>query len=172
MENGALLRNWLQEQVDYHFPLHSRIHPMNSFRRLHSGIFLKREDELAGHGSKMRKYASLIPFLKRKGFREVIVIGGANSNHVVQVSQLLIQNRIKPILFLKKTHSGTHKGNSLLIRLLVPESQIQWLNRIEWLEVKKIASEYAIERREQGFPCYLLDEGACDPNALAGSMTL
>ena len=74
--------------------------------------FVKRDDELGFgiSGSKIRKYRSLIPWLIQKGIEEVVIIGSSCSNHVLGLSQLLIENKLKPTLFLKGDPSYSLKG--------------------------------------------------------------
>ena len=72
---------------------HSRVHALSDNE--YPDTWIKREDESSFgiSGSKKRKYASLIPFLKKNKFDCVGVIGGSNSNNVIGLVQLLIENQ-------------------------------------------------------------------------------
>lgn len=147
-------------QCDY--PFHSRVHKMHSFPK---NVYVKREDELGFGiaGSKIRKYRTLIPYLKGNRIQEVALIGGAHSNHILSFSQLLIENAIQPFLFLRGEASPLIQGNHFLLRLLVPKTQIQWISRKEWPAALEIAS--------RSHSC-VLPEGAMIPEALPGLLTL
>lgn len=144
-----------------HIP-HSRTHALKSFT---GSCRTKREDELGFgiSGTKLRKYVSLIPYLQKHSHQETIVIGSAYSNHVLSISQLLIENRIKPTLFLLGNPQIEKRGNLLLTSLLVPESQIHWIKREDWPHVEAIASAQS---------AFIIPEGACMDEALPGSLTL
>ena len=60
------LQDFIRPRINWSFPLQTRVHPLHSFKRLNSNVFVKRDDETGFGigGSKFRKYASLIPFLK------------------------------------------------------------------------------------------------------------
>lgn len=147
-----------------HIP-HSRVHPLKTF----DSCKVKRDDELGFgvSGSKLRKYSSLIPHLIKNSVQEAVVIGSAYSNHVLSVSQLLIENRIKPTLFLLGEPSTDRRGNLLLTSLLVPESQQHWISRNDWPQVEALAANYA-----QGKSAMVIPEGACMDASLPGALTL
>src|SRR5579883_147233 len=118
----------LDEEPHEDYPTHSRVHPLREF----PCVFVKRDDELGFgiSGSKFRKYRCLIPQLREK--KEVIVLGGPSSNHVLSLTQLLIENGIQPILYLKgppPVHTG---GNFHYLQMLVPSSSIQWIPKADW----------------------------------------
>lgn len=141
--------------------LESRIHPLKSI----SNTYLKRDDELSCmiSGSKLRKYASLIPHLKNLNLQKVGLIGGAYSNNIVGLSQLLIENNMQPILFLRKPSNYEIKGNLLLIELLNDKKNIHWIERNDWSKVEEIADSHNI---------YVIPEGAIQYESLIGAMTL
>jgi 1-aminocyclopropane-1-carboxylate deaminase/D-cysteine desulfhydrase-like pyridoxal-dependent ACC family enzyme len=163
----AELESMLTQHLQAPYPIHSRIHHLNSFPK---GYYVKRDDELGFgiSGSKLRKYRSLIPFLLQMGIQKVIVIGSAYSNHVLGIIQLLIENRIQPLLFLKETKNATPQGNLLLIQLLVPE--IHWVASHAWNQVELMAQEYATEHIGQKI--FILKEGASTVQALPGALSL
>ncbi|MCB0836021.1 MAG: hypothetical protein KDD99_05100, partial [Bacteroidetes bacterium] len=110
----------------------SRIHLLPTFAHSDCQVFVKREDEsgFGISGCKKRKYASLIPFLKKEKYERVSLIGGRNSNHIAGFSQLLRENRIPFHLFLRQTSEalkGKLEGNSLLTNLLTQPDQITWV---------------------------------------------
>ena len=144
----------------------SRVHSLQSFG---PNCFVKRDDELSFgiSGSKLRKYLSLLPHLKKNNTQEAVVIGGAYSNNVVGLSQLLIEQSIKPTLFLLGDGSSKKTGNYLLTSLFVPESSIHWVSREEWPQVESLAGQYA-----EPNGAFVIPEGALMPEALSGAITL
>jgi 1-aminocyclopropane-1-carboxylate deaminase len=163
------LETLLASVFDSPYPLRSRTHELRSFGR--SGSFVKRDDELGFgiSGSKIRKYASLIPFLLKTAVEEVAVIGSAHSNNVLGITQLLIENGIRPALFLKKNHDPILRGNLLLTQLLVPEENIHWIESAQWKNVERHAQEYIKGLQIKGF---VLAEGSSTLEALPGALTL
>lgn len=153
------------------YNLHSRIHVLHSLTNDSVKCFIKRDDELSFSisGSKIRKYSSLIPHLRQQKIRQAILIGGAFSNNVLGLSQLLIENNIKPILFLRKAGSELIQGNRLFIEMLVDKNHIHWISRSEWPEVESIAHEYM---RKSDTPSFIIPEGAFIKESVPGAMTL
>ena len=172
--------NWYLPYCDQSLIPQTRVHRLNHFstspenplkKEGYSGaektIFTKREDEtgFAISGGKKRKYASLLPFLLKNGHQSVVLGGSAASNNIAGLAQLLIENNIKPILLLKRGNAPVNKGNLMLTSLLVPETQIIWLEREEWKKAETIA--------RLRFPdLFWIPEGACCAQALPGAMTL
>lgn len=156
-------------QADY--PKESRVHPLKTFPSGASKCFVKRDDELGGvfAGSKLRKYRTLVPHLLEGGYSEAVVIGGAYSNNVLGVTQLLIENNIKPVLFLRGEPRKEVKGNALFTSLLVPAESIHWVPRKEWPHVQHMAEDYIQKSTAKAF---LLPEGASAEPAFAGALTL
>lgn len=149
----------------------SRCHRLPSFDISNSQCYVKREDELGFGltGSKVRKYRTLIPFLLSQQIQEVVVIGSAYSNHVVGVTQLLIENRIKPTLFIRGQPHHSLQGNALLNRLLVPDYSIHWMAKEEWVNVEDQAQLYA---QKQPHSTFVLPEGAFMEAAFWGALSL
>ncbi len=112
------------------YPVHSRVHAL----KIAPHCYIKREDELGFFlsGSKVRKYRSHIAALKKEGAKEAKVYGSANSNHVLGLSMLLIENGIRPKLFLLQPSSEQREGIGLFIELLVPKHDITYVPRSEW----------------------------------------
>lgn len=169
MNNASLLEEKIKKITTY-IP-HSRVHPLKTLNTPLALCKVKRDDELGFgiSGSKWRKYTSLIPYLLRHNCQQAVVVGGAYSNHVLGISQLLIENRIKPKLFLLGDSKAKRQGNSLLTSLLVPESQIRWIARKDWPQVETFANEYIQNNKLRTM---LIPEGACMNAALPGALTL
>lgn len=167
----SILEDTIKKFIIFDLPLETRVHPLKSFLAPHSQCYIKRDDELGLMGSKMRKFSSLLTHLVQQETREAIVIGSANSNHVLGISQLLIENKIRPQLFLCQTNQEKLQGNALLIKLLVPDHQIQWISRQEWHRVHEIATAYAEEKAMDKAMC-IIPEGGCMAEALPGALTL
>jgi 1-aminocyclopropane-1-carboxylate deaminase len=161
----------LQFFLDLNLQLHSRIHSLQSIGNSNNLCFIKRDDELSCtvSGSKLRKYASLIKALQDQKVKQAIVIGSSHSNHVLGFSQLLIENRIKPILFLKNSHDLAIKGNFFLIQLLVPKKDIYFFTNKEWQSIEQIAQLHV---EQDSLPTKIIPEGAFMEEALPGAMTL
>lgn len=150
---------------------HTRIHSLSDIHANKSNVFVKREDETGFgiSGCKIRKYASILPFLQEHGYREVVLIGGASSNHIASMLQLLNEYNIHAHLFLKSTHQQELKGNGLLRYLLAEDSQIMWIKSEDWGRVEELAKSFIDTRKNK---IYLIPEGgSCQP-ALAGACTL
>lgn len=150
---------------------HSRTHVLNTFNTPLALCMTKRDDELGFgiSGSKRRKYLSLLPYLLQNNFQEAVVIGSAYSNHVLGISQLLIENQIKPTLFLLGDPKNKRQGNLLLTSLLIPEEHMHWISRKDWPEVEARAAHYM---QSNSVPTLLIPEGACMDAALPGALTL
>jgi 1-aminocyclopropane-1-carboxylate deaminase/D-cysteine desulfhydrase-like pyridoxal-dependent ACC family enzyme len=152
--------------------LHSRIHPLKFIAKPHSKVYIKREDELGFgiSGTKLRKYESLMAHIKELTIQHAVLIGGAYSNNIVGLTQLLIERGITPHLLLRGDHPPLYQGNFLLTSLLVPASQIAWVPRADWDQVTRRAQALV-----ESFPAgsaLLIPEGACMVEALAGSLSL
>jgi len=118
------------------YPVHSRVHPL----KLCEQCYIKREDELGFFlsGSKVRKYRSLIPALKKRGAKTVALIGSQNSNHILGLSMLLIENGMVPELILLDSKAEELAGNALFTQLLVPKEHIHLVPREQWPMVQKL----------------------------------
>jgi 1-aminocyclopropane-1-carboxylate deaminase len=147
--NSTELTKWIEEQVDLSYPLHSRIHSLNHFPN-NMEWFVKRDDELSFgiSGSKYRKYASLLPYLKRHQYKEVHLVGSSHSNHLVGILQLLNENQLMPVVYLLKSYDREPSGNLAFIELLLGKNSLHLLSREEWpqreLFVKKNLSSSSI----------------------------
>lgn len=161
MDKQSLLKEKVSARVT-HIP-HSREHPLKTIKSR-----VKREDELGFgiSGTKLRKYTSLIPHLINNSYQAAAIIGSAHSNHVLSISQTLIENDIKPVLFLLGNPKMKREGNLLLTSMLVPETEWHWIDRTDWPFVEKLAYEHITKET------LLIPEGACMPEALPGALTL
>jgi 1-aminocyclopropane-1-carboxylate deaminase/D-cysteine desulfhydrase-like pyridoxal-dependent ACC family enzyme len=124
------LNDWIDSLIDLSYPLHSRIHPLNYGKQW----FVKREDELSFgiSGSKYRKYASLIPYIKTQGYKEAYLVGSSYSNHLVGMLQLLNEHHITPTVYLLHLHDAEPKGNLGFIKLLLGKHPLHLLSRDDW----------------------------------------
>ena len=170
-EAFEFLQSKLHAVPQFDYPVTSRIHALHSFFTA-SGkpCFVKREDELGFgiSGSKFRKYRTLIPYLMQQGIQEACVIGGAFSNHILSLVQLLIENGIQPTLFLKGPAPTANRGNFLFTQLLVPPSAIHWIAKNEWQDVHDDVASYAQKRPN----ACVIPEGATLFAAFLGALTL
>ncbi len=150
---------------------HSRIHLLKTYSTPIARSYVKRDDELGFgvSGTKWRKYASLIPYLRNNNYEEVALIGGAYSNHVLGISQLLIEKSIRPTLFLHGSPPTKCVGNFLLTSLLVPPEQMHWISRKEWPQVEVLANAYA---KTSKLKTLVMPEGGSMDAALPGALTL
>ena len=139
------LADWIRPQ---------RIHPLRGLER--SSLLREDESGFGMSGSKRRKLASLIPFLKMQVIEAVAVIGGANSNHVVAAVQALREQCIRPHAFLLENHQTDLRGNAWLSSLLLAAKDITWVNRENWPMVDQLAKTWV---EQQGVPSFVLPEG-------------
>ncbi|MEM6805186.1 MAG: 1-aminocyclopropane-1-carboxylate deaminase, partial [Bacteroidota bacterium] len=67
----------------------SRLQKLRHLSTADTQLFVKREDEsgFLVSGTKRRKYASLIPYLRKHAIRRVGLIGGEHSNHLPAILQ-------------------------------------------------------------------------------------
>lgn len=166
------LYDHLKEFCEEDLLFQSRVHPLHGYINSRgANIFVKREDESAfgTSGSKRRKYASIFPWLKQGGFEKVALIGGAHSNHIVGMLQLLLERGIDYHLFLKESHTKIIGGNRLWLELLANPERITWITSKDWPQVNTIAQQAITQFSSK--TCLLPEGGNC-PAALPGAMTL
>ena len=150
------------------FPKKSRIHPLPSFNTDTCAVYVKREDELGSvaAGIKLRKYLSLIPYL-RSTQREVAIIGGPNSNNVLALSLLLTEHKIPYTLFLEANKNTKIQGNFFFTLLGTPSEKIIWVeNDLEFDQIKDLYEE-KLQKRFSWVPM-----GASCKQSLPGALTL
>lgn len=171
LEKLELLKNRIQSCGSMHYKMHSRIHPMPNFS-LNSKVhcFVKRDDELGFgiSGNKLRKYNSLLSYLIEKEHEEAVLLGGPHSNNLLSLTQLLIENQIKPTLFLRGTKPACSQGNFLLLQMLLPESSMRWIPRKEWENIEIEIAKYLEDKPK----CIAIPEGAACFPSLPGALTL
>lgn len=145
--------------------LQSRLHRLRHFGT--EQLFLKRDDELSFgvSGSKLRKYASLLPYLKSQNFSKLILTGNIYSNHILGFTQLAIQKQIPLEAYLKGDPSQV-KGNALYTRLLLP------LEKIHWVHKTQDPYEVACQHYRSTGDVFVLPEGGSCLASLPGAMTL
>lgn len=165
--NQALLTQWMNAHIDATYPLHSRIHPLNHFPK-EAKWFVKRDDELSFgiSGSKYRKYASLIPYLKNHGYRTLHLVGSSHSNHLVGILQLLREEQITPVVYVLGAPDQPLQGNYGFIRLLLGKGLLHFLSKEQWLHREKI-----VQHNLSSSCCYI-PEGADMFAALPGALSL
>lgn len=150
----------------------TRIHPLPTFSTDKQKVWVKREDEASFgiSGGKMRKYASVLAFLEREKIEEVYIIGGANSNNVVGLLQVLNERKIPAWVYVKESNLTEAKGNAFLLKLLAKPVQIRWQSRDYTTEdLVKIAQNDLTLSAKKG---YLLPEGASCAPAVYGLTSL
>lgn len=151
--------------------LSSRVHRLHAFSNNQANCYVKRDDELGCgiSGTKLRKYASLIPHLINQGIRHLVIIAGPQSNNLLAALQVARELQLQVHALLLKPKHELIKGNFKLSRLFLHETDIQWIDRENWCEVEDIARDYLQSLSEPGF---ILSEGASVAQAMAGAMTL
>jgi len=157
------LQTLIDKRVDSSFPLHSRAHKMQK-----SPFYIKRDDELGIMGSKIRKYASILPFLREK--QQVIALtGSAYSNHILSFVQLLKQESIPYLLFLEKPKNLKIEGNYFFLSLLTKKEEIIWLDKIP----EHLSTTWKQQWEEKyNHPLLFIPLGGCMKEGLVGACTL
>lgn len=168
------ITDWTDIFPDPAFLRQTRILPANCSRNSRNPVWIKREDETAFGipGCKLRKYASLLPLLRHRNIKTVVLAGGAYSNHLAAFPQLLIEHDITPLLVIRGEPTLKTNGNSLLIRLINPPENIHWLERSNWMNAETIALEKIATLHPDQLPACYIPEGAFMPEALTGAKTL
>lgn len=163
------LPSQIRARIDYRLAKHTRIHLLPTDSQ--GNLWIKREDELSAgiSGSKLRKYSSLVPFLKDSKVQTVGIIGGPNSNNLVGLIQILRENSIKPLAFIREAADQTVRGNSLFLNMLLSDDEKRIISRDKWDSVLEIAKR---ETERVASDCHIIEEGAFGMEALWGAMTL
>lgn len=119
-----MLAHIISEYSEKELLQHSRIHEIASYFSLptDSTLWMKREDEIGGGigGSKMRKYASLIPHILQQQPDYVVIEGGINSNNVLGLASLL-RSLFIPFKVATPLGSSADKGNALWTQQITRE---------------------------------------------------
>lgn len=146
------LQQFCEENTSRKFCLHSRAHKMQK-----TNLYIKRDDELP-FGTKLRKYASVLPFLQKNKEKRVGLIGSVYSNHILSFLQLLRQEGFKIKLFLEKPKTSDCKGNYFFLSLLLKPEETEWIeNSKTFIPDKSLI---------------WIPMGACMKEAFAGALTL
>ncbi len=165
------LQNKLAHLPQMPYPVTSRIHALRSFSPSSATrCYIKRDDELGWgiSGNKFRKYRMLIPQLLAQGYREVVVIGGPFSNHVLAICQLLLENGLTPTLFLRGLPPQKKIGNYLMLHMLLPETAFHFVPKAQWAQLDAHIAAYVAEKTGVG----ILPEGGALFSAFTGALTL
>lgn len=163
------LHELIRERIDYRLARPTRIHKLPT--EPNGGLWIKREDELSSgiSGSKLRKYASLLPFLKKSGTEVVGMIGGPNSNNLVGLAQILREHSIHPLAFIREAADPKRRGNALLLDMLLTQSEVRFVPRDQWSSVLALAHSETARTSTQ---YHILPEGAWGLESLFGAMSL
>ncbi|MCB9235734.1 MAG: pyridoxal-phosphate dependent enzyme [Bacteroidia bacterium] len=149
----------------------TRVHKLREQPFSNATLWVKREDEagFAVAGGKLRKYASLLPALQKRGIREVAVIGNEAGNNVAGLAQFLTEWGIQATFFLKKSHAK-FSGNRFLLQLLQDQSRLIYPDpKTEWPQIESIEAAW---KAENPLEREVIPEGAACTEALAGACTL
>jgi 1-aminocyclopropane-1-carboxylate deaminase len=118
------LTSFCEKHTSSDFILHSRSHKMQK-----EDLYVKRDDELI-FGSKLRKYASILPFLQKNKDATIALVGSCYSNHILSFFSLLKQEGIPTYLFLEKPRQRDYyKGNCFFLSLLMTEQEVIWIDK-------------------------------------------
>lgn len=157
--------------LDSPWNLNSRVHTLNHFPEKGMRCFVKRDDELGCgiSGTKLRKYASIVPFIKSGGIRHLIIIAGSQSNNLLAAVQVARELGLQFTAFLIKPWNIEYEGNFKLTSLFLNPESIVWVARDQWPEVEALAENYCASLNDKA---WVLKEGASVLEALEGSKTL
>lgn len=158
-------------------PLTSPCTRVRSLDTAKARVFMKRDDLLGGlvpNGTKLRKFASLLPAIQAARPPEVALIGSPSSNNVVGLTSLLRQLGIPVRTFLcgapGEQRTGKRRGNSWLLGQLCPADRMHWIPREKWGLVNVEVGEY-YARMGLARP-FVVQEGAAMAQSLPGLLTL
>lgn len=164
--------NWkkLIEEIITESPycLESRVHKVSQFKNRE--LFIKRDDELGfgTSGTKLRKLAGLVYFLKKKHIQKVICKGSARSNHLISLIQVLREHNIKVFFYLKGSPSEFEPfGNFFFLKMLLKNDEYCFIDRNKWHHVDK---EIQNDHKNDG--TFILPEGANCLHAILGGSSL
>ncbi|CDZ80814.1 L-cysteate sulfo-lyase [Candidatus Rubidus massiliensis] len=156
--------NLLKKKFTYtNYDLRTRCHLLHHYQT--TNLYIKRDDELSFGitGTKLRKYASLIPYAKQ--FKEVYLTGNVQGNHVLSFLQLAIENQFNLRFFLKGD-SKSSTGNAFYAQLLLQDKNGYWLKRED--DPYEVATKYAQDNPS----CFVVPEGGDCFASIPGATTL
>ncbi len=153
--------------------LTSRVHKLNHFSEEKLSCYVKRDDELSCgiSGTKLRKYASIIPFLINEKINHLIIIAVPQSNNLLAALQIARELQLKITVFLLKPKHDLVQGNFKLSLMFLNPEEIIWVNRSEWGQVEHLAEHY-LKLKQKEYTSFILTEGASVPQAMKGAMSL
>mmetsp|Transcript_29710 Transcript_29710/g.41822 ORF Transcript_29710/g.41822 Transcript_29710/m.41822 type:complete len:350 (-) Transcript_29710:11-1060(-) len=157
-------------KLGLNFPFHSRVHKLQTWSNENTRVFLKREDELRGIGTKIRKYASIIPHVMENKYDEILAVGGLFSNNIVLAAQLFKEHRI-PAHYLIRKIASTSNGNQALFKALVSDKECTFISPTHWKDIDLISNDIRTKQKANK-KVYLLPEGATTEEAIEGLSTL
>lgn len=155
----------LDAKIDSGIYFCSRIHKMQSI-----DLYVKREDEsgFAAGGSKIRKYSSLLPIIRRSSL-PVALVGSWHSNHILSLTKILTEEGIEKMLFLEKPKSASLEGNALFLSLLLKEREILSLDTVPF----ELSQDWITTQEERiGKKFFWIAPGGCMPECFFGALTL
>ncbi len=161
------IRAFIDKKTLEPFCLESRSHLLRgSFFKQHS-VSIKRDDQLSFSvsGSKLRKYASLLPQIQTS---HVTLIGSAFSNHLVSLIPLLLEKGVDYSIFLLETKSKV-QGNFYLLKELSINHELIFVPRSSWHQVEQLACNYTQNLNRSSL---IIPEGAFMKESLRGALTL
>ncbi|MFW7379139.1 MAG: 1-aminocyclopropane-1-carboxylate deaminase/D-cysteine desulfhydrase [Oligoflexus sp.] len=166
------LQNAIEQSLaQQSWSLQSRAHPWPQLAR---GVWLKRDDELSASmsGSKLRKLASLSTAWQQDGAELVLACGGAQSNHLPALLQVIRQTALACQIWVwgRRDHLAA-RGNQALLQMLVCEEEMHWLAREDWPQVTKLMQEAKERYEAQGKLVFIVCEGGKQVESLWGAMT-
>lgn len=167
----ALIEPYLSQAL----PQRSRCHPLMGYISSQTtDVWIKREDELnpTAIGTKLRKYLSLLPYLECSGCREVILIGGSNSNNVLGLCQLLRAAGVGVHVLVKQSRDPKPRGNWLYLNLLLPPDRVHPVSTGDWPQVETRAKHLAAELESTGQSACVIPEGGDHLAVLPGILTI
>lgn len=148
------------------FNLHSRVHKMQKIN-----LHVKRDDELSFSisGSKLRKYASILPALKKHPNRTIALVGSTYSNHILSLIQLLKQEGLPYKVFLEKPKEEHPQGNFFFLSLLLFPEEIIWIDKAP-NALTELWTESWEKTLQQQF--FWIPLGGCMKEGFFGALTL
>ncbi len=160
----------LKGHIDPSLNLFSRIHKSLCLSSKNAHVFIKRDDELSAmiSGSKYRKYAGLLPFLKNQKIKNCILMGSSFSNHLVGFPQLLIENNITPYTVTLSRTYQKEVGNLVYLKSIIPSSNRLELPSDLWSNRVEISKKYFSDLVDS----FILDEGGESPFSILGAMSI
>lgn len=149
----------------------SRVHPTPT---LGEDVWVKRDDELSFgiSGSKLRKFCSLIHYLKDGAYDYAFLTGGVYSNHLPGIVQVLNEQKMKFQIWLRKDQKSREAiANFALLQLLTEPSCFRWLDQSEWENMSSLMQKESVHLRSLGRKVFLIKEGAEQYESLPGAMS-